>query len=283
MNYDFMSNLKKINMKKSIMHCLMIIGMLFVTNFVVAQEVITHTVERGETLESIAQKYHVSKSDIKKNNPYAEDVFYVGLKLYIPKTQSEKVENNNQRPNENISEPGLSHKEDIPYNKQIGDTYQNNNKNSKSISTFDPQEQDDYTEIQYHAIEDGWGIGLNGVANYFLFGLEYYFGKTNDVVTTNMGYEIYLGGNYRYHITDFLYLEGRIFAGYYHWEINIKKGYGDVDVTKTNEAFVGISPRIGLKYGKVGITAGYKWDWIKMKFKKENCLDRFTIGLSLDI
>jgi hypothetical protein len=84
-----MSYLKLSNMKEILMRCLMIVGMLFVTNFVVAQEVITHTVERGETLESIAQKYHVTKSDIKKNNPYVEDAFYVGLKLYIPNVETQ--------------------------------------------------------------------------------------------------------------------------------------------------------------------------------------------------
>lgn len=99
-----MSNLKLSNMKEIILRCLMIIGMLFVLNYVVAQDVITHTVERGETLESIAQKYHVTKNDIKKNNPYAEDAFYVGLKLYIPtstKTQLRANDNGNQ--NEEIN------------------------------------------------------------------------------------------------------------------------------------------------------------------------------------
>ena len=77
-----------------------------------------------------------------------------------------------------------------------------------------------------------------------------------------------------------MYLEGRIIAGYYHWKTEYKdKGYKELN-NSADEAFFGISPRAGLKYKKVAISAGYRWDWIKMKFKKENCLDRFTIGLT---
>ena len=50
---------------------------------------------------------------------------------------------------------------------------------------------------------------------------------------------------------------------------------------KIKEGFVGISPLVGLQFGKVVITAGYRWDWVKFKFKKENCLDRFTAGVSI--
>ncbi len=49
-----------------------------------AQEVKTHTIQRGETIESIAAKYQVSVGAIKKANPYAGEVYYVGMKLNIP-------------------------------------------------------------------------------------------------------------------------------------------------------------------------------------------------------
>lgn len=278
-----MSYLKLLNMKEIILRCLMIIGMLFVTNFISAQEVITHTVERGETLESIAQKYHVTKSDIKKNNPYVEDAFYVGLKLYIPTSPSEKIEDNNYQRSDIISqETTPSYREDNSYNKQTLNTYPYNNGNSNSISTFDPLEQDGGLDIQYHAIDNGWGIGLDYVVKYFLFGYEYYFGKKNDAINSNMGFEILVGGNFRYHIIKNFYLEGRIFGGYYQWDISYKKGKGyDIEDTKTREAFFGVSPRAGIQFGKVAISAGYRWDWIKMKFKKEYCFDRFTVGLTI--
>lgn len=44
----------------------------------------THIVQRGETLESIAEYYHVSVDDINKANPNAEGIIYVGMKLVVP-------------------------------------------------------------------------------------------------------------------------------------------------------------------------------------------------------
>lgn len=44
----------------------------------------THVVQRGETIESIAQYYNVSVEDINKANPNADGMVYVGMKLVIP-------------------------------------------------------------------------------------------------------------------------------------------------------------------------------------------------------
>ena len=213
------------------------IMMLLSVMIVQAQQVV-HTVQRGETLESIAQKYHVTKEAITKNNPYAADAFYVGLKLYIPTAQSEDIQQNTgQSQNEAIQPAPYNGNNDYSQNKQSEYSYSNDSNSSTSTSTFNPQKQ--------------------------------------------MGMEIYAGGNYRYHITEYIYLEGRIFAGYYQWDtkFNKVKGYS-IDDIKVREAFLGISPRAGLRYKKVAISAGYRWDWVKFKFKKENCLDRFNIGLT---
>lgn len=43
-----------------------------------------HIVERGETLETIAQKYGVSKDEIVKLNPDAVQFVYVGMELVVP-------------------------------------------------------------------------------------------------------------------------------------------------------------------------------------------------------
>lgn len=44
----------------------------------------THVVNRGETLESIAQKYGVTTEQIIKSNPQAAQFVYVGMELTIP-------------------------------------------------------------------------------------------------------------------------------------------------------------------------------------------------------
>lgn len=243
---------------------------------IMAQQ-ITHTIQRGETIESIAKKYNVSVDALKKANPNISELFFVGLKLNIPSTQP-------------IAETFNGNNVEIP--KAVESTQERNNDvqsqqlldNSSFVSNNAlpslNQPQEGGMEWAYEAIENGWGIGMNWVVSYFTFGGDLLLGKRGDFLKTNDGYELYIGGNYRYHITDFLYLEGRIIAGYYHWKTEYKdKGYKELN-NSADEAFFGISPRAGLKYKKVAISAGYRWDWIKMKFKKENCLDRFTIGLT---
>ena len=47
-------------------------------------QTITHVVQRGETLESIAEYYKMSVEDINKANPNADGIVYVGMKLVVP-------------------------------------------------------------------------------------------------------------------------------------------------------------------------------------------------------
>lgn len=53
-----------------------------------AQTVQKHTVQRGETIESIAQKYGVTVSAMKEANPNIGDYFYVGMVLNVPEKKS---------------------------------------------------------------------------------------------------------------------------------------------------------------------------------------------------
>ncbi len=72
--------------------------------FTMAQsQTVTHVVQRGETIESIAQYYNVSVEDINKANPNADGVVYVGMKLAIPTKLSQakdEVTVENTRANE---------------------------------------------------------------------------------------------------------------------------------------------------------------------------------------
>ena len=53
--------------------------------FTMAQgQTVTHVVQRGETIESIAEYYKVNVEDINKANPNADGIVYVGMKLNIP-------------------------------------------------------------------------------------------------------------------------------------------------------------------------------------------------------
>ena len=69
-----------------------ILSLLFSTAsmFAMAQnQTVSHVVQRGETLESIAEYYNVSVEDIDKANPNMDGVVYVGLKLNIPTSSVE--------------------------------------------------------------------------------------------------------------------------------------------------------------------------------------------------
>lgn len=56
-----------------------------VSVFAMAQsQTVTHVVQRGETIESIAEIYKVSVRDINKANPNADGIVYVGMKLNVP-------------------------------------------------------------------------------------------------------------------------------------------------------------------------------------------------------
>jgi opacity protein-like surface antigen len=147
---------------------------------------------------------------------------------------------------------------------------------------FDPLGSQGGFEVKYHAIEKGWGVGLDYVFSHFLIGYNYLFGETGDMVKSNSGMEIYAGGNYRYHITEQFFVEGRLMAGWYNWEIETK--YKSGKTTKTNKittdkAFLGFAPQIGIDFGSWGINAGYRWDWVDFQFDKDHTADRFTIGL----
>ena len=253
-----------------------IVVMLLSFTELMAQQ-ITHTIQRGETLESIAQKYNVSVDALKKANPDISEMFFVGLKLTIPNVQpmAETINHNN------VESPKAVESTQERNNDVQSQQLVDNNPVSNNVLPSLNQPQEGGVEFAYEAVENGWGLGMNWTISYFVLGYDFLEGKKGDSFSRNDGYEIFIGGNYRYHLADFFYIEGRIIAGYYHWKTEYKaKGYKDLN-NSVDEAFFGISPRAGIKIKKVAISAGYRWDWIKMKFKKENCLDRFTIGLTL--
>lgn len=61
----------------------------------------SHTVQRGETIESVAKKYGISVSDLQQANPSTKDYFYAGMKLVIPRKAS--TQNATQTPSSNSS------------------------------------------------------------------------------------------------------------------------------------------------------------------------------------
>lgn len=67
------------------------IALLAISISLSAQSTITHTIQRGETAESVAQKYGISVGELKKANPDINEYMYVGMKLTIPEKETETM------------------------------------------------------------------------------------------------------------------------------------------------------------------------------------------------
>ena len=52
------------------------------------QSYFLHTIEKGQSLYSIASMYNISQADIVKLNPGSDDKIYVGRALRIPRTDA---------------------------------------------------------------------------------------------------------------------------------------------------------------------------------------------------
>lgn len=72
-------------MKKTLLPLL-----LLLCSMVASAQQIFHTIKRGETIESIAQKYHVTIESIKAANPEIAEMIYVGMKILIPNMKQER-------------------------------------------------------------------------------------------------------------------------------------------------------------------------------------------------
>ena len=98
--------------------------------FTMAQsQTVTHVVQRGETIESIAEYYKVSVEDINKANPNADGIIYVGMKLNIP-TSSVLAKD--------VSKEATPRKEDKQFEKHVP--------SSKSSYTQQRTFMNDYSE-----------------------------------------------------------------------------------------------------------------------------------------
>lgn len=150
--------------------------------FAVAQtNTITHVVDRGETLASIAKRYSTTEAKIIELNPDAAQFVYVGMELTIP-TSASQVSNNSVAPNSS----------------QTNTSY-----NSFAQSDADNSYQaDDYEESKLHFTDEiGFGFlnndGVKGTAWTFTGSI----GVNYDIVSN-----LYIGGRLGYRFAS-------------HWEM----------------------------------------------------------------
>lgn len=63
---------------------LLFVIFVFPTNAFAQSDTITHIIERGESIEYLAQKYGVAETDIRSCNGSDFDLFYTGMEIRIP-------------------------------------------------------------------------------------------------------------------------------------------------------------------------------------------------------
>lgn len=66
----------------------LILSLTLLIAAVAGASALEHTVQRGETLESVAKAYNITTQQLVNANPGADKLFYVGLKLNIPEANA---------------------------------------------------------------------------------------------------------------------------------------------------------------------------------------------------
>jgi len=191
-----------------------------------------HIVERGETLETIAQKYGVTKDDIVKLNPDAAQFVYVGMELTVPMKAARQESETN----------------DIVANNE---RYYNNVTSHTNISAHSSIEGEQ-NKLQFGIIA---GYSFNN-----------YTGKDIKDAKNKGGF--HAGFDVRYNINDWLFAEGMIGVatkGYKKEELETSGPVWDDEgpnydiTTKTTMTTTNLELPlyIGINYGGFFIKAGH--------------------------
>lgn len=138
-------------------------------NIAMAQSTKIHVVERGETIESIAQKYGVTKDAIVKLNPDLEQFMYVGMELTVPVVVSA---------NATVATVSSDEKSDLPSNAFVAMTQAPANDENTS------DEDSDFSNfgVGYLASFDAFDKGIYGLNSIAFF-------------TKTIGGQLFLGTN----------------------------------------------------------------------------------------
>ena len=198
--------------------------------FTMAQsQTVTHVVQRGETIESIAQYYNVSVEDINKANPNADGVVYVGMKLNIP-TSSDFSKTTPKEAPKNMA----------PIQKQVTENHTEN-----YVKHNDTQNNDE--KVGKFEFAGELGVG-------FIKGADNFMYEATVGANYRLPYNIYVGARIGYNSANYIGLtkyEGRsieVEQKYHFLEIPLELGYALKNTSETLGVipFVGFNTNIGL-------------------------------------
>lgn len=207
--------------------------------FTMAQsQTVTHVVQRGETIESIAEYYKVSVEDINKANPNADGIVYVGMKLNIPTSSKPQIVSNNDNQGEST------------YTQENNIKHHSNNKVYQEHKYKAAKNEDEKVGKFEFAGELGFG---------FIKGADNFMYEATVGANYRLPYNLYIGARIGYNsanYTGLIKIEGQNInakQNYHLLEIPIEFGYS----LKNESETLGLIPFVGFNTN-IGLSGKYK-------------------------
>ena len=207
--------------------------------FTMAQsQTVTHVVQRGETIESIAEYYKVSVEDINKANPNADGIVYVGMKLNIPTSSKPQIVSNND------NQGGST------YTQENNIKHHSNNKVYQEHKYKAAKNEDEKVGKFEFAGELGFG---------FIKGADNFMYEATVGANYRLPYNLYIGARIGYNSannTGLIKIEGQNInakQNYHLLEIPIEFGYS----LKNESETLGLIPFVGFNTN-IGLSGKYK-------------------------
>lgn len=196
-------------------------------------QTVTHVVQRGETLESIAESYKVSVEDINKANPNADGIVYVGMKLNIPTISKQQTVSTNDK------QGGST------YTKENNFEHDSNNKVYPKYKYNTAKNEDEKVGKFEFAGELGFG---------FIKGADNFMYEATIGANYRLPYNLYVGARIGYNSANYIGLtkyEGRsieVEQKYHFIEIPLELGCSFKNASETLGLmpFIGFNTNIGL-------------------------------------
>lgn len=249
---------------------------------------VTHIVQRGETIEGIAEYYHVSVEAINKANPNMDGMIYVGMKIAVPADTSAK--------------PSTDAVCDTPQPRQgmpvreggAAAVSRSTDGGNGSVGSKQPDLDDfSFYGIGYRAIFEDAGKGRYGFSVMALsssgWGANFFLGADYGLAKKHFeGVCFYVGPSYGHAFGNVLLTGSLDFVGAY-------VGQGEREQTGTNhkgETYtymgtksefgwgVAITPQVSIKLGKAIPYMGLDFDWAK---GSDGIDVGFFVGVGFDI
>lgn len=228
-------------MKKLVKHLVMVAIMFAMTSIsAFAQSTVKHTVDRGETLATIAKRYGTTEARIIELNPDAAQFIYVGMELTVEVTAASDGKQNAAAPQSNPSGNAIFSSQSVSQNGDYSSSYEDDFESARKESffefgytatTFDDVKASGHYGFGWTALN--WKLAERFYAGLHFSPLNFNFGLVPSDYTTDI---IELGPAFGYYITPKI-------AAVLKTDVLCELYFDENDNTKTSWG-MGISPTL---------------------------------------